>query len=556
MADKNDFVFLPLGGVGEIGMNMALYGYGTPKKRKWIIVDFGVTFPDEDLPGVDLVFADIKFIEDNRDDIEAIVITHAHEDHYGALLSLWDRVKKPVWCTPFTAAMIGAKKQGERGWTPDIRIKEFRPGDRFNLGPFEIEAVHVTHSIPEPVSLAITTPLGTALHTGDWKLDPEPTLGNRTDADRFQELGDAGILALVCDSTNAMREGTSPSEEEISEGIAGVIANAEGRVAITSFSSNVGRIRSVAQAAQKTGRRVVLLGRSLKRVVEVSDELGYMDGLEPFLTEDEFSDFPRNKVVMILTGTQGEPRAALAKLSRDDHPRVHLTAGDTVVFSSRAIPGNEKGILEIQNRLIDNGVNIITDQDAPVHVSGHPRRNELMKMYGWTKPKIAVPVHGEAAHLVAHAKLAKDMGVDDVMGIRNGDMLRLAPGQPQVIADVKVDRIFKDGNVIGDEEAVGVEERRSLSFAGQVSIGIAIESDGSVVGDIEVEALGLPFETWKGEDFEDICFEAATSAVNSIPQRKRRDAEVVRQAVSRAVRAAVRNAWGKKPITTVLVMQV
>ncbi|MEO0496803.1 MAG: MBL fold metallo-hydrolase, partial [Pseudomonadota bacterium] len=387
MADKNDFVFLPLGGVGEIGMNMALYGYGAPKKRKWIIVDFGVTFPDESLPGVDLVFADTKFIEDNRDDIEAIVITHAHEDHYGALLSLWDRVKKPVWCTPFTAAMIGAKKQGERGWTPDIRIKEFRPGDKFNLGPFELEAIHVTHSIPEPVSLAITTPLGTALHTGDWKLDPEPTLGNKTDADRFQELGDAGVLALVCDSTNAMREGTSPSEEDISEGIAGVIQNAEGRVAITSFSSNVGRIRSIAQAAQKTGRRVVLLGRSLKRVVEVSDELGYMDGLEPFLTEDEFADFPRNKIVMILTGTQGEPRAALAKLSRDDHPRVHLTAGDTVVFSSRAIPGNEKGILEIQNRLIDNGVNIITDQDAPVHVSGHPRRNELMKMYGWVKPQ-------------------------------------------------------------------------------------------------------------------------------------------------------------------------
>jgi ribonuclease J len=553
MSNQADFVFLPLGGVGEIGMNMALYGYGNPKKRKWIIVDFGVTFPEPDLPGVDLVFADIAFIKKHKADIEAIVITHAHEDHYGALLSLWDQIKKPVYCTPFTAGMLRAKKAGERGWTPDIKIKEFKGGDTFSLGDFKLEAIHVTHSIPEPVSLVIETPLGKVIHTGDWKLDPEPTLGNKTDADRFQALGDEGVLALVCDSTNAMREGTSPSEEAISEGIAGVIQNAEGRVAITSFSSNVGRIRSIAQAADKTGRRCVLLGRSLRRVVEVADELGYMDGLPPFLSEDEFAALPRNKAVMILTGTQGEPRAALAKLSRDEHPRVHLTSGDTVVFSSRAIPGNEKGILEIKNRLIDNGVEIVTDEDAPVHVSGHPRRNELMKMYGWTKPQIAVPVHGEAAHLVAHAKLAAEMGVEDVMGIRNGDMLRFAPGQPQVIGDVPAGRIFKDGSVIGDEEQIGVTERRSLSFAGHVAVSVAIERDGTVASDIEVEALGLPLEDHTGNDFEDICFDAAEGALSSIPKRKRRDPEVVRDAIHRAVRAAVRQAWGKKPMTTVLV---
>ncbi|MEO0920921.1 MAG: ribonuclease J, partial [Pseudomonadota bacterium] len=459
----SEFVFAPLGGVGEIGMNLALYGYGPAEKRQWLIIDCGVTFPGPDLPGVDLVLPDISFLEESRDNLVGMVITHAHEDHYGALLALYPRLSKdgslPVYMTPFAAGMLESKAQGERD-ADMVPVKEFDAGSKFSLGPFEVEAVNVTHSIPEPVSLAIRTPLGTALHTGDWKNDPDPAMGGLTDEQAFRKLGDDGVLALICDSTNAMREGTSPSEVEVSKGLEEVISKATGRVAVTTFSSNVGRIRSIALAAQAAGRRTLLLGRSMKRVVDVASELGYMDGVDDFISEDEFGYIARDKVVVILTGSQGEPRAALAKLGRDEMRDVALTAGDTVVYSSRTIPGNEKAILETKNRLIDMGIDIIEGSDALVHVSGHPRRNELREMYQWTRPKIGVPVHGEAAHLSAHAKLMREGQIPDVMDARNGDVIKLAPGQPEIVGEVPHGQIFKDGMVIGDETQTGVAERR------------------------------------------------------------------------------------------------
>ena len=422
-----ELVFLPLGGVGEIGMNFALYGYGPATKREWIVVDVGVTFPDASLPGVDLVLPDIRFIESQLQNLRGIVITHAHEDHYGALLDLWPRLKVPVWMTPFAAGLLEAKRQGEHGMAkPNVII--YRAGETFTVGPFSIEAIPVSHSIPEPVSLAITTPLGTVVHTGDWKLDPAPEIGPMTDEARFRALGDAGVLALICDSTNAMREGESPSEQAVGAGLRGVIEKAPGRVAVTTFSSNVGRIRSIAEAARDCGRQVLVLGRSLKRMIDVAGDLGYMEGIPPFIAEEDYGFIPRQNLVIICTGSQGESRAALAKLARDEMKSVALSPGDIVVYSSRTIPGNERPILEIKNLLIEQGIRIIEDNEALVHVSGHPRRNELRKMYEWTRPRIGVPVHGEAAHLVAQGSLMSASGIPEVAQARNGDMLRLAPG--------------------------------------------------------------------------------------------------------------------------------
>lgn len=555
MDKKSELLFVPLGGVGEIGMNLALYGYGTKGKREWIMVDCGVTFPGPSLPGVDLVLPDITFVQELGDALKGIVITHAHEDHYGALLSLWPLIRKPLWCTPFTAGMLEAKQQSD-SIGEDLPVNVYRAAESFKVGPFEIEAVHVTHSIPEPVSLAIKSPLGTLIHTGDWKIDPEPTLGAPTDEASFRRLGKEGVLAMICDSTNAMREGSSPTETAVSSSIADVIQNAKGRVAITTFSSNVGRIRSIAKAAESVGRRVMLMGRSLKRVCEVSEELGYLDGLQPFIEEDEFASIDRKKIVIICTGSQGEDRAAVAKLARDEHPRVSLAPGDLVVYSSRVIPGNLKSILDIQNQLADRGIDIINDGEELVHVSGHPRIGELRQMYDWVKPQISVPVHGEGLHLNAHAKLAGDFGVPEVAPIRNGNLLRLAPGPAEIVDTIHHGRVYKDGNIIGSEEEVGVQQRRKLSYAGIVACSVVIDRNGKLADEIDISVHGLPDINAQSEAFDDIIFDAAVSAVESIPPKRRKDVSVVEGAVYKSIRAIVRNNWGKKPVVTVFVAKV
>ncbi|MBP1844407.1 ribonuclease J [Rhizobium petrolearium] len=555
MAKQEELVFLPLGGVGEIGMNLALYGYGTPQKRQWIMVDCGVTFPGPDLPGVDLVLPDIRYLAGERHNLKAIIITHAHEDHYGALNDLWPGLNVPVYASPFTAGMLEAKRNYE-GSRADIPITIFKAGDRITVGPFQIEGVGVNHSIPEPMSLVIRTPLGNVIHTGDWKIDYAPSLGPLTDEERFRALGDEGVLAVMCDSTNAMRDGVSPSEEEVSEGLRKIIAGAEGRVAITTFSSNVGRIRSVAQAAEAAGREVLLLGSSLKRVVDVARDVGLMEGLKPFIAEDEYGYIPRDKIVVILTGSQGEPRAALAKIARDEMRNVALASGDTVVFSSRTIPGNEKAIIEIKNGLIEQGINVVTDSDALVHVSGHPRRNELLKMYEWTRPQILVPVHGEAAHLMAQAELGASAGIKTIPRVRNGDVLRLAPGSAEVIDEAPHGRIFKDGKLIGDFDEMGIGDRRKLSYVGHVSVNVLLDNRYDFLTDPDVVAFGLPEFDDEGEAMEDTLYDAVLGAVESIPRGRRKDLDMLREAVRRAVRAAANEAWGKKPVVTVFVTRL
>jgi ribonuclease J len=553
MAGSDELVFVPLGGVGEIGMNFALYGYGPANAREWIIVDCGVTFPTPDLPGVELVLPDTRFIEENLASLRGMVITHAHEDHYGAVLDIWPRLGgTPVWMTPFTAGLLAAKRASEPG-SPQVPVVIYKAGDRFTVGPFEVEAVPVNHSIPEPVSLAIISPVGTVIHTGDWKIDPGPTIGPRIDEGRFRAIGDGGVLALICDSTNALREGDSPSEEAVARSLAKLIAEAPGRVAVTTFSSNVGRIRSVAEAARDAGRKVMVMGRSLKRVIDVATELGYLEGLPEFAGEDEYGLTARAELVILCTGSQGEPRAALAKLARDEFKNVSLARGDTVIFSSRVIPGNEKAILEIKNGLIDQGVTVIEDTDALVHVSGHPRRNELKRMYEWVRPRIAVPVHGEVAHLTAHAELARAAGVGDVPRVRDGDMVRLWPGRAEVIDQVPFGRVYRDGKLIGGDEAMGIRERRKLSFAGLVAVNVVLDDGYEMAGDPDLEALGLPERNAAGENFEELLIDAAAGAIDSIPRQRRRDLDLVSDAVRRAVRAAANEAWGKKPMVTVFV---
>ncbi|MEP9388552.1 ribonuclease J [Mesorhizobium sp. KR9-304] len=547
-----ELVFLPLGGVGEIGMNFALYGFGPASKREWIVVDVGVTFPDATLPGVDLVLPDIRFIEEQVANLRGIVITHAHEDHYGALHELWPRLKAPVWMTPFAAGLLEAKRQGEHN-APKIPVTIYRAGDTFEIGPFRIEAIPVSHSIPEPVSLAITTPLGTVIHTGDWKLDPAPEIGPMTDEARFRALGDAGVLALICDSTNALREGESPSEQAVGAGLRGVIEKAPGRVAVTTFSSNVGRVRSIAEAARDCGRQVLVLGRSLKRMISVAGELGYMEGIPEFIAEEDYGFIPRENLVIICTGSQGEARAALAKLARDEMKTVAFSPGDIVVFSSRTIPGNEKAILEIKNQLIDQGIRIIEDGEALVHVSGHPRRSELRKMYEWTRPRIGIPVHGEAAHLVAQGALMSQSGIPEVAQVRNGDMIRLAPGAAEILDKVPFGRIYKDGRLVGDDEATGIRERRKLSFAGHVAVNVVLDEKYAMAGDPDIVAIGVAKLNQRGEALEELMLTAAIGAFESIPRQRRKDLDLVQEAVRRAVRGAAIEAWGKKPLVTVFV---
>jgi len=550
MADE--LVFVPLGGLGEIGMNFALYGWGPADNRQWIIIDVGVTFPDEKHPGVDLIMPDIRFIEENLANLKGIVITHAHEDHYGALHELWPRLKVAVWMTPFAAGLLEAKRQSEFN-APQIPVTIYKAGETFEVGPFKIEAIPVAHSIPEPVGLAITTPAGTVIHTGDWRIDLTPEIGPPTNEARLRQLGDQGVLALICDSTNAVREGESPSEQAVGQSLKKIIEEAPGRVAVTTFSSNVGRVRSIAEAARDAGRQVLVLGRSLKRVISVSEELGYMEGIPPFVAEEDYLAVPRDQLVIICTGSQGEPLAALAKLSRDEMKTVSLTAGDTVIFSSRTIPGNEKAILEIKNRLVDLGMKIIEDGDALVHVSGHPRRNELRKMYEWTRPQIGVPAHGEAVHLVAQGSLMATSGIKQVVQARNGDVVRLWPGAAEIIDQVPFGRLYKDGRLLGTDETMGIKERRKLQFAGHVAVNVVLDDKYELAGDPDLVAIGVAHSDKQGEDIEELMIDAAVGAVDSIPRQRRKDLDMVQEAVRRAVRGAANEAWGKKPLVTVFV---
>jgi ribonuclease J len=547
-----DFVFLPLGGVGEIGMNLYLYGYGRDGARDWLIVDMGVTFGSETEPGVDVILPDIGFIEEERHNIAGLLLTHAHEDHFGAVIDLWPQLAGvPVYATPFTAEMLKSKL-AEIGLVNGFPLHVMPLGDRRSIGPFDVELISMSHSIPEPSAVVIRTPLGAALHTGDWKLDENPLTSAPTDAVRLKALGEDGLAALICDSTNAVRDGVSPSEADVAVTLARLIREARQRVAVTTFASNVARIGSVANAARAAGRELVVVGRAMYRVIEAAQATGYLDPNLAFHEETAFAKLPPHKVVALCTGSQGEPRAAMARIAQGEHPNVKLDAGDMVIFSSRTIPGNEKAVSRIQNALADLRVEVITDQDAAVHVSGHPRRGELEQLYGWVRPSVAIPMHGEGRHLEAHAKLAERLGVKHVVRARNGAMVRLLPGPAQVIDDVPVGRLYRDGLILTRADDGQVRERRKLSFAGSVAVSLVMSEKGHLLAEPEVALTGLPATDNEGTPFSEIARDAVIGTIESLPKPKRKDQALVSEAVRRSVRAAVNQAWGKKPMCSVL----
>lgn len=552
---QTDLVFAPLGGVGEIGMNLSLYGVGQGRQRKWLIVDLGVSFASEDqLPGVDLILPDIGYVAEEKRDLVGIVLTHAHEDHFGAVLDLWPRLKVPVYATPFTAALLEAKRRSEPG-APEVEVKIIPVGGRFTAGPFDVELVSVAHSIPESNALIIRTPAGTVLHTGDWKIDPTPVLGLKTDEAKLRALGDEGCLALIGDSTNAVREGRSPSEQEVGRTITDLIRSARGRVAVTTFASNVGRLKVVAEAARACGREVVVVGRAMERVVQVARETSNFDGVQDFRSQDAYGYLPPDKVVALCTGSQGEPRAALARIATDQHPEVTLSRGDRVIVSARTIPGNEKAVGRVLNGLIEQGIEVITDRTHLVHVSGHPRRDELTDMIGWVKPKILIPVHGEALHLSEHAKLARSLGVPEVISCRNGDVVKLS-GTAGVIDEIPAGRFYKDGKLLVDSQSRTVADRRRLSFAGVVSIALALDERGELAADPEYDLIGLPERDAEGKAMADIVADVIEQTIQSLPRQRRRDPDAVGESVRRAVRSVVAERWGKKPMCHVHVLPV
>jgi ribonuclease J len=555
MAANPQLVFAPLGGVGEIGMNLSIYGLGGERDRKWLMVDLGVSFASEEhLPGVDLILPDIRYLIEERKNLVGLVLTHAHEDHYGAILDLWPQLKIPIYATPFTAALLAAKRASEPG-APEVPVKVVARGSRFCVGPFDVELVSMAHSIPESNALIIRTPAGAVLHTGDWKLDPTPILGDVTDEKKLRALGEAGCLALAGDSTNAVREGRSPSEADVAKTIAELIKTARGRVAVTTFASNVARLRAVADAARAADREVVVVGRAMERVIQVARETGYLHGVQQFRPVDAYGYLPPNKVVALCTGSQGEPRAALSRIAEDQHPEVTLTRGDRVIVSARTIPGNEKAVGRVLNGLIDQGIEVITDRTHLVHVSGHPRRAELEELIGWVKPKILIPVHGEALHLSEHAALARRLRVPQVIQCRNGDLVQLS-GNPGVIDEVPAGRVYKDGNLLIEADARTVADRKRLSFAGVVSVALAITDKGELVEDPQLDLIGIPERDREGASMHELAYDAVLATFDSLPRKRRGDPDAVAEAIRRAVRAAIAERWGKKPMCHVHVLTV
>jgi ribonuclease J len=548
----SSLVMVALGGLGEVGMNAYLYGYGPADRRTWLLVDLGITFPEGEWdPGVDVILPDLTFIEAERGSLAGIVITHAHEDHVGAVIELWDKLRAPIYVTPFTAGMLKTKA-GEMapGLALDIRVVPVR--GRFHAGPFDIELVNMAHSIPEVSALALRTPLGTVFHTADWKLDATPVVGDPTDEKRIAEIGAEGILALVGDSTNAMREGRSPSETEVADSLRNIIKGAANRVIVTTFASNVGRIKAVADATRAAGRRLVIAGRALHRAIQVGIDTGYLPKDFRFLDQQQFSYLRRDEIVCLSTGSQGEPRAALARLAQNEHPDLSVDKGDLVIFSSRTIPGNEKPVGRIQNSLAFMGCEVLTDNEALVHVTGHPRRDELRQMYALAKPRIAIPMHGEARHLREHAKLARDCGVAEVLIATNGEIVHLAPGPAKIIDDAPVGRIYRDGRLLINAEDTPVRERRKLAAVGIIVVALTLSRRGELLGEPQVALDGVPQADGEGEPMLNIVLDAVDGCLVSIPPARRKDTAMVAEAVRRSVRSAASQAWGKKPIVKVL----
>jgi ribonuclease J len=543
MIPGEELIFCALGGSGEIGMNVNLYGC----RGQWIMVDLGLNFAGPDYPGIELILPDLEFIEDQQERLAGIILTHGHEDHIGALPYLADELKSPLYATPFTAGLIAGKLE-EEGLTGQVKLNIVERGGSIELGPFRVSFVALSHSIPEGNGLLIETPFGNVFHTGDWKIDETPVIGEAPSPEVLTQIGDEGVLALVCDSTNVFQETPSGSEESVHAGLLTQVLEAKGRVLVTTFASNAARLQTIGRVARETGRRVCIAGRSLERILRVAQATGYLTDFPPPIGFDEAMRLPKHELLIIATGGQGEPRAALGRIAGGTH-ELKLGEADTVIFSSRIIPGNEVAIGRIMNQLSDLRVKIVTERQAHVHVSGHPGRPELIEMYDWVRPQIVVPVHGEPRHLAEQARLALSHGVPHAVVQKNGDVIRLAPDGPKKLDEVRVGRLVLDGDVILPADGSTVNERRRIGYGGLITVALPIAEDGQLAGAPLVRPFGVPVE----EDRDDFVADATDAATRAF---SRGDEEAMREAVRLAVRRCATLWTGKKPVVEVMLLQV
>jgi ribonuclease J len=552
--NNKELIFCPLGGSGEIGMNMNLYSYGDEENQKWIIVDMGVTFADDSIPGIDLIYPDPGFILDKKDDLLGIVLTHAHEDHIGAVAHIWPSLKCKIYATPFTAVLIKEKfKEKKIDITNNLVIVKLN--GNINLGPFEIDFITLTHSILEPNGLSITTPAGVILHTGDWKVDPNPLIGENIDEKKLKEIGEKGVMAMICDSTNVFSPGRAGSESEVRESLLRIMENKTKRIIVTSFASNVARMETIFYCAKKTGRNICLVGRSMHRIYKAAKQCGYLQNLIEPLDPRDAKKVSRNKIIYLCTGSQGEPMGAMNRIVNGSHPDVFLDSGDTVIFSSKIIPGNEKKLYNMQNEITKQDLEIITEENAFVHVSGHPNRDDLKDMYSWVKPKCVIPVHGEHRHMKEHVNFAKEMQIPQTLLIENGDIIRLSPGdKPKIIDKAPSGRMYLDGAIGVSADAYSIKERKNLSINGYLEITLIVTNNGKFKKPV-ISYKGIPEDELNDNFVFDVEDEISNICKTFSLQNKNQEKNLI-DTIKNNCRKIVKDKTGKRPYTNINIARI
>ena len=551
---KEELLFCPLGGSGEIGMNLNLYAYGKPENQKWIIIDVGVTFADDSVPGIDLIYPDPGFIVDKKDDVLGIILTHAHEDHIGAIAHIWPKLKCNIYATPFTAVLVREKfKEKKIDISSKLKIVELN--GTLNLNPFEIEFVTLTHSILEPNGLKINTPLGTVLHTGDWKCDPNPLIGNKIDEKKLKKIGDEGVLAMICDSTNVFSMGRSGSEMDVRKNMLKIVERLKKRIIITSFASNVARMESVFYCAEKTGRQIALVGRSMHRIFKAARECGYLKNVIDPIDSRDVKNISREKIIYLCTGSQGEPMGAMMRIASYVHPDVFIERGDAVIFSSKIIPGNEKKLYKLHNQPVKEGIEVISEENEYIHVSGHPNREDLKDMYNWVRPKSIIPVHGEHRHMIEHVKFAKEMQIPYTVKVENGDIVKLSPGhKPEVFDKAPSGRLYVDGNIPVEEDSKSIKERRNISANGVLDVTILITPKGNIHNKPILNYSGLPINNDEDYQYELENIIEKTARTFSLNNHNQKDNII--DAIKISCRKITKEITGKKPLTSIKLIRI
>jgi len=555
MSQKDQLIFCPLGGSGEIGMNMNLFSYGKPDNQKWLIVDIGVTFADDTLPGIDLIYPDPGFIIDKKDDLLGIILTHAHEDHIGAIAHIWPQLKCNIYATPFTSVLIKEKfKEKKIEIGNNLKIVDLN--GTVKLGPFKIEFITLTHSILEPNGLSIETPVGTILHTGDWKCDPNPLIGNTINEKKLKQIGAQGVLAMICDSTNIFNPGRAGSELDVRQSLLKIMQNKNKRIIVTSFASNVARMETIFYCAKKIERQISLVGRSMHRIYKAARQCGYLKNVIDPIDSREAKKISREKIVYLCTGSQGEPMGAMMRIAHYVHPDVFIEKDDTVIFSSKIIPGNEKKLYSLHNQLVKNGIEVISEENEFVHVSGHPNQEDLKDMYNWVKPKAIIPVHGEHRHMMEHINFAKEMQVPYPVQIENGDIVQIYPGnEPHVVDKAPVGRMYVDGNISISEDSQSIKERKNLANNGYLEVTIIINNKGKVIKKPIFSFKGLPIESQNDDFIFDLEDEVKkTSRTFSLNNTKQEN--ILIEELKKNCRKLVKEKTGKKPYTNINLVRV